>query len=81
MAVVFVSSFGITEINDGGFSAIHLLSVWTLLSLCVGIGAMRFRRHLSQPLRLHLTALQTLYAGGLLTAGALPCCPSGFWAD
>ena len=42
MAVVAVSSFWIMELSkDGGFSVIHLLSVWVLISLACGIWFIR----------------------------------------
>ena len=38
MLVVALSSFWILEIRDGaGFSAIHLLSAWTLVSLALAV--------------------------------------------
>lgn len=48
MALVALTSFGIQSINSGSYSWIHLLSVWTLISLAVAIFAIRRgdrRRH------------------------------------
>ena len=42
MAATALSSFWILEIRDGaGFSVIHLLSAWTLLSLVLAVRAIR----------------------------------------
>ena len=46
MTVAAVSSFWIVEINEGGFSPIHGLSVWTLFSLVMGVIAIRMRSQL-----------------------------------
>lgn len=44
MLVVAITSFWIRDINDGGMSAIHLLSLWTLVALAVALWAIRTRR-------------------------------------
>ena len=44
MLVVAITSFWIRDINDGGMSAIHLLSLWTLVALAVAPWAIRTRR-------------------------------------
>src|SRR5207302_4157241 len=37
MLIVALSSFWLTGIRQGGFSVIHLLSAWTLVSLALAI--------------------------------------------
>ena len=37
MSFVIVSSFWIREINDGDFSWIHLLTIWTIISMGIAI--------------------------------------------
>lgn len=44
MAVAAISSFWITGIGHGRFSLIHLLSVWTLISLALAIYYIRHGR-------------------------------------
>jgi uncharacterized membrane protein len=41
MSVVAVSSFWLLDLNKGSFSVIHLLSLWTLVSLGAAIWAIR----------------------------------------
>lgn len=69
MAVAALSSFWIREINDGGFSAIHLLSVWTLASLAAGVMLARRGK-----VRAHRGFMIGTYLG-LLAAGALALAP------
>lgn len=65
MAAVAVSSFWITGLNaPGRFSAIHLLSVFTLVALAVAIWAIRAGR-----VRTHRFSMIGIYAGGLIGAG------------
>jgi len=48
LLITAISSFWIKTINPGGFSYIHLLSVWTLVALTLGWLAIRrgnVRRH------------------------------------
>lgn len=41
MYVAVLSSFGITRLHPGHFSWIHLLSIWTFISLTMGLVAIR----------------------------------------
>lgn len=41
MGIVAVSSFWLLDINNGTFSVIHLLSLWTLVSLAAAIWSIR----------------------------------------
>ncbi|PTX56982.1 putative membrane protein [Litoreibacter ponti] len=72
MAVGALSSFAIREINPGGFSPIHLLSVYTLCSLVLGVLAVRAR---PARVRAHQNFMRSLYASGLLIAGAFTFLP------
>ncbi|CAN0597837.1 unnamed protein product [Ectocarpus sp. 12 AP-2014] len=73
MLVGAVSSFFIREINDGGFSPIHALSVWTLFSLCAGIIAIRSQK--PNAVRRHRGHLQSLYIAGIVIAGGFTFLP------
>lgn len=75
MAVTAVSSFWIKEINEGGFSPIHLLSAWTLFALFAGIFAIRSRGWLPNAVRWHKGFLQSLYATGIAIAGGFTLLP------
>ena len=44
MLIVAITSFWIRDINDGGMSAIHLLSFWTLVALAIALWAIRTGR-------------------------------------
>ncbi|MCY4543411.1 MAG: DUF2306 domain-containing protein [Rhodobacteraceae bacterium] len=44
MLCVTVSSFWIRELNPGSFSWIHLLTVWTLISMSAAIFCIRTKR-------------------------------------
>ena len=71
MAVVALSSFAISEIGTFGyFSAIHVLSVVTLISLTQGVA--QARRHRA---RLHGATMGWLFVGALLIAGAFTFTP------
>ena len=48
MSVVALGSFQIRALEDGRLSWIHLLSVFTLLSMAVAIHAIRFRRNVDR---------------------------------
>ena len=41
MLAVAISSFWLLDIGKGGFSVIHLLSVWTLISLALAVHFIR----------------------------------------
>lgn len=75
MLVGAISSFWITEINDGGFSPIHLLSAYTLFCLALGIYAIRKRHRDPEAISKHRAAMQSLYAFGLLIAGGFTFLP------
>lgn len=71
MVGVALSSFAITEVaGPGRFSWIHGLSVLTLVMLPVGVWAARTGR-----ISLHQRAMQGLYVGGLIVAGAFTFVP------
>ncbi|MEL7273415.1 MAG: DUF2306 domain-containing protein [Pseudomonadota bacterium] len=78
MLVVAVSSFWITEIREEGFSPIHALSVYTLLSLTVGIWALRKGPVTATSITAHKRAMQGLYGFGLLIAGGFTLLPFRF---
>lgn len=75
MFVGAVSSFWIQEINEGSFSAIHLLSIYTLFSLGVGLYAIRNRAKMKNAVNRHKSEMQSLYALGLLIAGGFTFLP------
>lgn len=58
-----LSSFGIRELRPGHFSFIHLLSIWTIVSLSVALWAALTRRH-----KAHRGWVVGTYAG-LVAAG------------
>lgn len=70
MAVAAGSSLLITEINDGRFSPIHILSVGTLLALPWAIYAIRRgkRQH-------HRFTMIGIFSGGLIVAGIFAMLP------
>ena len=77
MLVVALSSFFISEIRQvGPFSWIHLLSLYTLGSLAVGLGVL-FRKRLApvERIAIHRATMQNLYAGALLIAGGFTFLP------
>ncbi len=81
MVVVAVSSFGISTIGVvGPFSPIHLLSIYTLISLATGVGVFFWPSSLSRAARLHThrITMQSLYAGALLIAGGFTFLPYRF---
>lgn len=75
MAVAAISSFWIDEINDGGFSPIHILSAWTLFALSAGVIAIRLKGRLTNAVRWHKGFLQSLYATGIMIAGGFTFLP------
>lgn len=75
VALMFVgalSSFLIREINDGGFSPIHVLSAYTLFSISMGVWAIR---RTPKRVKAHRASMQSLYATGLLIAGGFTFLP------
>ena len=71
MTYVAISSFFISTIQTWrGFSPIHLLSVWTLLSLVIGVYHAR-----AGNIRQHQSWMVTLYALALLVTGLLTLWP------
>jgi uncharacterized membrane protein len=71
MLVVALSAFWIHEINQlGGYSAIHLLSVLTLITAPLAVLAARTGR-----IARHRTAMISLFFGALVIAGTLAMLP------
>ncbi len=71
IAITSISSFWISEINHfAGFSAIHLLSIFTLVNCVIGVRAIRRGK-----LRTHRNAMIGIAVGGLLIAGGLSFVP------
>ena len=64
MLCVTLSSFGIRELNPGAFSWIHGLTVWTLISMCVAIVAIRAGR-----IRLHARFMVGTMIGAVVAGG------------
>lgn len=76
MATTAVSSLFIHSINPGGFSLIHLLSGWTIISLPMAIYAIRRGK-----VQAHRRAMTGMFVGGLIVAGALTFLPGRLmWA-
>ena len=67
MLLVAVSSFWIQELRDGRYSFIHLISIWTLFTLAMGVWAIRGRRKVGA----HAAWMIGTFVGGLLVAGGL----------
>ena len=65
MTFVTVSSFWIRELNDGDFSWIHLLTIWTMISMAAAILAIRRGRVRTHALFMAGTMIGALVAGGL----------------
>ena len=70
MATLAVTSFFITGLRPGRFSAIHLLSILVLASLAHGLWLIRHRR-----IRAHAIHMQALYLQALLGAGLFTFLP------
>jgi len=73
MVLTALSSFSLSaEILPiyGGFGPIHLLSVWVLWSLWVGVQAIR-----AGGMRRHQAVMRGLYWGGLMIAGLFTLMP------
>ena len=65
MTFVTVSSFWIRELNDGDFSWIHLLTIWTMISMAAAILSIRRGRVRAHALFMAGTMIGALVAGGL----------------
>ncbi|MEM9732231.1 MAG: DUF2306 domain-containing protein [Pseudomonadota bacterium] len=78
MLVVAISSFWITEIREVRFSPIHALSVYTLVSLTLGIWALRKGKVTAQAIMAYKKSMQGLYGFGLLIAGGFTFLPFRF---
>ena len=70
MGVTAVSSLFIHEIRPGGFSLIHALSGWVLISLPAALYAARRRK-----VAVHRRAMTGLYFGGMFVAGGFAFLP------
>ena len=70
IGVVAGSSLFIVGLNGDAWSAIHLLSGWTLISLPFGVIAAR--RH---DVKIHRRTMTGLYLGGMILAGAFTFVP------
>ena len=64
MLCVTLSSFRVRELNPGGFSWIHGLSVWTLFSMAIALYAIRTGR-----VRLHAGFMMGTMTGAGLAGG------------
>lgn len=64
MGLAAVSSFFIRQINGGGFSLIHLLSIFTLTQLSIIVLSARAHNH-----QRHRRAIRGIAIGALLIAG------------
>lgn len=64
MAVTALISFNIRGLNRGGFSFIHLLSVWTLIQVVVIVWSAR-----AHSVVRHRSAVRGMVVGALLIAG------------
>lgn len=76
MAVTAASSLFITGLNGDFYSAIHLLTGWTLIALPMAVAAIRRRNVLA-----HRRIMTGVYAGGLLLAGLFSFIPGRFMFD
>ncbi len=77
MLVVAISSFWIHAIRQfGPFSLIHLLSIWTLITVPFALFAARQGR-----IRAHRIAMMSLFFGALVVAGALTLLPGRVMHD
>ena len=70
LATLAVTSFFITGLRPGQFSAIHLLLILVLVSLARGLWLIRQRR-----IRAHAIQMQALYLQALLGAGLFTFVP------
>ena len=67
MATLAVTSFFITGLRPGQFSAIHLLSILVLVSLARGLWLIRQRRIRAHAIQMKALYLQVLLGVGLFT--------------
>jgi uncharacterized membrane protein len=70
MAATAVSSFFLTGLNGDKFSLIHLLSVWTVIALPMGIAAAR-----SHDIKTHGKRMTGMFVRGMLVAGLFSFLP------
>ena len=70
MMTVAVSSFFIRTINPGGFSLIHILSVFVVCILPLGVYAARRHR-----VDMHRRIMTNTFIGGLVIAGVFTFFP------
>lgn len=76
IVVVSLSSFWIRTLHkDGSFSAIHLLSIWTLIAVAIGLWAIRTGR-----LRTHRGFMIGTFSG-LVIAGIFAAFPGRIVGD
>ena len=64
MTYVTVSSFWIRELNDGDFSWIHILTVWTIFCMVVTVVSIRRGRVRTHAAFMTGTMIGALIAGG-----------------
>lgn len=64
MLATALISFAIRTSNDGGFSVIHILSVWTCIQVPLIVWSARHHR-----VRAHRSAVRGMVTGALLIAG------------
>ena len=72
MTVVTLSSFGIRELNPGQFSWIHILTVWTIISMAVALIAIKNKK-----IRLHARFMIGTMIGAVV-AGLFALAPGRF---
>jgi len=70
MSFTALSSFFLTGVNGSWYSFIHALSAWTLISLPLGIMAIR-RRNIAQ----HRKTMTDMFVGAMLVAGLFTFLP------
>jgi uncharacterized membrane protein len=70
MALIALSSFGITALHPGRFSFVHVISVVTLVVLPFAVLHARRGR-----VRRHAIAMVSLFVGALIIAGAFTLLP------
>lgn len=73
MTTTAASSLFITGLNGDLYSAIHLLTGWTLIALPMGVVAIRKRNVMT-----HRQIMTSLYIGGLVLAGLFSFIPGRF---
>ncbi len=73
MATTAASSLFITGLNGDLYSAIHLLTGWTLIALPMAVVAIRKRNVMT-----HRRMMTSLYIGGLVLAGLFSFIPGRF---